>query len=140
MKKRLLLLSLVVVLGFAATQVFAWNGKAMRGGFNQACPLAGSYGDYGPEQQKFFEETQKLRTSLMADRAELNAILAGSDPDPKRVRELTENIAQTQIQLAKKARANNAFNRQGFGPRGHGRHMMHGGYGRMGFGHGGPCW
>ena len=141
MKKKLLLLSLIVVLGFAATQVFAWNGRAMHRGYNPAqCPLAGSYGNYGPEQQKFFEETQELRTSLRADRAELNAILAGSDPDPQRVRELTENIARAQIQLASKARANNAFSRQGFGHRGYGRHMKHGGYGAQGQGPGGPCW
>lgn len=81
--------------------------------------------------QKFLDETADLRTGLAGDRAELRAVMAGTNPDPARVRTLTETIIEKQTKLNATARENNiapmGFGRgqfcDGTGPRnGFGRH------------------
>lgn len=57
--------------------------------------------------QSFQKETAAIRSSMAADQAELNAIMAGSNPDPKRARALAESISAKQNQLAEAASKNN---------------------------------
>lgn len=95
------------------------------------------------DYKKFIDETSVLRRTIAVDRAELDALMAGKEPDTKRVRELTANIVDNQEKVAEIARAAN-INGPGAGgflcdgPRGSGGGFR-GGYGP---GHGpgnGPC-
>jgi hypothetical protein len=52
-----------------------------------------------PNQQDFYEKTAPLRTTLAADQAEFNALMAGTNPDSKRIRALAENISRAQDEL-----------------------------------------
>ena len=57
--------------------------------------------------QNFQKETTDLRAGLAADMAEMNALMAGTNPDAKRVRALSESISAKQSQLAEIARKDN---------------------------------
>lgn len=115
MKKRGIALLLVLAIGvaFAAANVSA---RGYCGG------PGGGYGARGwninpaddPVYQKFMEESADLRKSLAVDRAELNALMAGENPDPAKAGELAGKIAENQIKLREMANAS------GFGPRGGG--------------------
>lgn len=59
-----------------------------------------------PAFSKFLEESADIRKEIAVDRAELNAIMAGENPDPVRVRELSTSIADNQQKLAEIAKAN----------------------------------
>ncbi len=95
------------------------------------------------DYKKFIDETSALRKSIAVDRAELDALMAGKDPDSNKVRELTATIVDNQEKVAEIARASNIAGpgAGGFGcngPRGFG------GGGRGGYGPGngpgyGPC-
>ena len=59
-----------------------------------------------PAFTKFLEDTAEIRKEIAIDRAELDAIMAGENPDPARVRELSTIIAENQETLSEIARAN----------------------------------
>jgi hypothetical protein len=81
------------------------------------------------ESQKFLTETKDTRVQIAADRAELNALMAGPNPDSKRVRELSESIAANQITLQEKSQAYGWGNGRMNGGQMMGPGMMNGGYG-----------
>lgn len=81
------------------------------------------------ERQKFLTETKDIRVQISADRAELNALMAGQNPDSKRVRELSESIAANQITLQGKSQAYGWGNRNMNSGNMMGPGMMNGGYG-----------
>jgi hypothetical protein len=64
---------------------------------------AGNTGTGNPgktmDQQTVYDNSAELRATLAADQAELNALMMGSNPDPKRVRTLSENISKSQDEL-----------------------------------------
>lgn len=94
MKKSIVALTMVmaVSMSLAAAGVFArgWN----------ADPAS------DPVFTKFLEETVDIRKAIAIDRAELNALMAGENPDAKRVRELSTTLADNQEKLSEIARAN----------------------------------
>lgn len=51
------------------------------------------------KSQDFYEKTAPLRTALAADQAEFNALMAGTNPDPQRVRALAEKMTKAQDEL-----------------------------------------
>jgi len=61
----------------------------------------------GTAYQAFQKDTADIRTSLAADIAEYNAVMAGTNPDAGRARALSESISAKQNQLAEAARKNN---------------------------------
>ena len=63
-----------------------------------------------PVYQQFMEDTADIRKEIAMDRAELNALLAGENPDTYQAREISSRIADNQQKLAEIASAN------GFGP------------------------
>ena len=86
--------------------------RMMNGGYNM---MGGGYdmmNNYpgnidNAAYQAFQQETAAIRSSMAADEAELNAIMAGANPDAKRARVLSESISDKQNQLAEAARRNN---------------------------------
>ena len=78
--------------------------------------------------QQFLDETKDLKIRIAADQAEFNALMAGSNPDSKRIRELSQSIAADRLELRNKYRT------AGYGggnPRGNhmmGSGMMYSGY------------
>lgn len=138
MKKSIIVLTVVVTMGLTAVSAFAWycngpgSGYGPRGwsGANETPVDAEAY-------QKFMDETAQLRKSIAVDRAELNAILAGPEPDPGKVSELTARIVDNQEALAKIARSANIDAGPGAG---YGPNPNCGAYGgRGGYGPGGNC-
>jgi hypothetical protein len=126
MKKITITISTILIIGFFAASAFAWgcgmygygNYNGMNGNYNGATYNNGAY-------QSFFNDTQALRSSIAADRAELNALMAGANPDSKRARVLSEQISKSETALRLKAQQNNI---SGMG-------MM----GAMGYGQGWGC-
>lgn len=51
------------------------------------------------DPQTAYDNTAALRAALAADRAELNALMAGQNPDPQRARVLAENISKSDDEL-----------------------------------------
>ena len=108
--------ALTIIIGFSALNASAWNnmGSMMDNGHGM---IYGS-GATDAASQKFLDETKGARLAIAADQAELGAIVAGPNPDSKRVRELSENIANNQLVLEEKSRG------YGYGGgRMHGNHM-----------------
>ena len=125
--KKTLLISALVAAAFAliTTNSFAWNNwgsggygmmngghHMMNGGYHM---MGGGYGmmtNYrgnvdNEAYRAFQKDTATIRLSMAADEAELDAIMAGSDPDPTRARALAESIAAKQSQLAEAAQKSN---------------------------------
>ncbi len=116
MKKVITAVSAILIVGFFAANAFAWGCSGMYGnGYNQTGSNNGAY-------QSFINDTQALRDSLSADRAELNALSANANPDSKRARALSEQISKSENELRTKAQQNNVS-----------------GIGRMGYGQGWGC-
>lgn len=118
-----------LVLGISTMNVSAhgWdNGGQMMGP-----GMMSGTGATNAESQKFFDETKDIRVQIAADKAELDALMSNQNPDSKRVRELTESIANNELTLQEKARAYGWHNGNM-----NGRHMT--GSGRMNGGYG-PC-
>jgi hypothetical protein len=93
MKKIGIVLTLVmaVSISLVAVDVFAgWNSN----------PAS------DPAFTKFLEDTADIRKEMAIDRAELDAVMAGENPDPTRARELSTSIAENQEKLSEIARAN----------------------------------
>ncbi|HBI15358.1 MAG TPA: zinc resistance protein [Desulfobulbaceae bacterium] len=98
----------VAVIGMVLTAVSAFAVGYGPG----SCGMRGWGGGYSAnvsdaDHKKFMDETAALRKTIAVDRAELNALMAGKDPDAKRVRELTASIVDTQEKVAEIARASN---------------------------------
>lgn len=152
MKKFVMALAVVSVVSLVSVNAMAW-------GIN-GCPGNGYGPGYNATQvdqkayQEFADSTADLRAAIHADRAEMAAIMAGQNPDAKRVRALTENIEKNATAIQAKAKElglpqYGAMGRgmgrgmgYGMGP-GHG-HGMRGGMGRgmgygMGYGNGASC-
>jgi len=126
MKRTIITLVLLAASTFAlmSSNVMAHNnnwgpsGYGMMGGHRM---MGGGYGMMGPGMmngyyqgdlddtayQTYQKDTADLRTGLAADMAELNALMAGANPDAKRARALSESISVKQNQLAEAARKNN---------------------------------
>jgi Spy/CpxP family protein refolding chaperone len=99
------------------------------GGHMMGSGMMNGAGANDAESQKFLAETKDIRVQVAADRAELNALMAGQNPDSKRVRELSESIAANQITLQEKSQAYGWGNGRMNGGRMMGPGMMNGGYG-----------
>lgn len=129
MKKSVIALAMVLGLGAGTAAVVSahgWNGDGpgygmMNGGGYGM--MRGGYGMRGyngradvndADYQKFAEQTAGLRKSIAVDRAELNALMAGDNPDAKRVRELTANIVDNQEKMGEIARTNDVGGGTGF--------------------------
>ena len=75
------------------------NEKQHNGGKNHEK----SYVDTCGNQQKFYDKTAQLRQDLTAKQGEYNALLATTNPDPKRTAELSREIAAQHNQLRAQA-------------------------------------
>jgi Spy/CpxP family protein refolding chaperone len=114
--------ALAIIVGFSAMNASAWGWG--HGNNNMMGPgLMNGNGATDEESRKFLDETKEIRVQIAADSAELNALMAGQNPDSKRVRELTESIATNQIVMQEKSRAYGWDN-----GRMHGKPMMNSGY------------
>jgi zinc resistance-associated protein len=124
MKRTILALVAAASISLIGTQAFAcyWDGYW---GGPMGGPMAGiNGGDY----QGFYEKTASLRQDLAAKQGEYNALLATSNPDPKRAAELNREITTLHDELNANARS---FKLPAMNMRHHGRM---GGYGM------GGCW
>ncbi len=125
MKKSILALAAAATFTLIGTQAMAcyWDGYW---GGPMGGPMAGvqSNGNY----QDFYEKTASLRQDLAGKQGEYNALMASSDPDPKRAAELNRELTVLHDQLSAKARSSNlpVFNM--------GHHAGMSGYGGCG------CW
>ncbi|XPV75125.1 MAG: zinc resistance protein [Desulfovibrio sp.] len=137
MKKNIIAFTLVLFVGlaFVTTNAMAWNyGNC--GGWSGNTTKSQNFEANQKAYQEFLKSTEKLRADINADQAELAAIMAGSEPDPKKARALTEQINTKLSTLNEKAIAQNiplhGMRGSGMG-RGMGRGMGHGmGHGMMG--------
>jgi hypothetical protein len=110
-----------VIIGISGINASAWNNGPMGNGGHHGM-MAGYQN--GPVNQQLLEDTKAARTKIAADQVELNALMAGPNPDSKRARELSESIAVGQLELEK------AYGGAGYGGNGHhGYGMMNSGYG-----------
>ena len=127
MKKTITAITTIFIVGFFAVSAYAWgcgygSGTGMRGygkRFNNQSAVNPAVNQ--EDVDAFFKDTQALRASLSADRAELSALTAGKNPDPKKARALSENISKTQNELRAKARQYNISDPMGgrrYGPGG----------------------
>lgn len=113
MKKVIITMAAVLMAGFLSASAHAWGCGGMYGnGYHGSC-YNGRY------NQAFYNETKALRSSIAADRAEIDALMAGTNPDPDRVRALSEQISRSEEELRSKARQYNVAGNMGPG-------MMHG--------------
>lgn len=118
MKKVITAVTATLIVGFFTASAFAWgcggmygNGMYGNGNYNQS-------GYNNEAYQSFTNDTQALRSSISADRAELNALMAGTNPDAKRARALSEQISKSENELRTKAQQ---YNVSGIGGRGYGQ-------------------
>lgn len=115
MKKSILALTMVVSLGLSlsAVSAYAWYGGGPGGGYGPR----GGYGVNVDEAayKKFMDETAQIRKALTVDRAEMQALMAGTDPDPAKVREVAERMTDNREKLAGFAREANIDAPYGFG-------------------------
>jgi len=108
MKKNIIALALVMAVGlaFVATDAMAW-GYGNCGGWGGNRYNAQSYDTNNKVYQDFLKSTADLRAEIDADRAELAAIMASSQPDAQKVRSLTEQINKNITKLNDAAAAQN---------------------------------
>ena len=114
MKKIIVTSSIVLFVGLISASAFAWNGCGNYGSGNGHHRMNSDTGDY----QAFYNDTTTLQSNLAADRAELNALMAGENPDSKRARVLAVQISTSEIELRKTAQKHNV---SGMGMRGYGQ-------------------
>lgn len=118
MRKLVLAMALLLVIGIGASSASAclWDGYYGPGayysfgwspwGLNYHWPGNDPGGNWGgANYQEYLKERGELRSSLAADQAELQALLAGPKPDVKQARVLSERIRRTSDQLRAKASA-----------------------------------
>jgi Spy/CpxP family protein refolding chaperone len=121
MKKVITAVTTIFIVGFFAVSAYAWGCGYGPGAGNRG--YGNRFNNQSAVNQEdldtFYKDTQALRTSLSADRAELNALMAGQNPDPKKARALSENISKTQSELRAKAQQHNIsgpMGGRGYGP------------------------
>lgn len=106
MKKSILALAAVATFTLISTQASAcyWDGYW---GGPMGGPLAGVHSNTrtGGNYQAFYEKTASLRQDLAGKQGEYNALLAASNPDPKRAAELNREITTLHDQLSAQARS-----------------------------------
>jgi len=155
MKKLATTLGILFLVGVLAAPVFAYRGGWGGGsrGPGSCGQGSGSYGnltesqnaELGRLEQKFSNDTAKLRDEIWTKSEELNTLLNAADPDVRKVRALQKEITGLRAEVdrqridfelkARKITPNSGYNR-GYS-RGYGRHMM--GYGG-GYRHGPRHW
>lgn len=164
MKRVVIIFGILLLVGAIAAPVMArgpgWGMGGQMGGPPGGCPGYSRYDDRGYEKlteeqktqmeklsQKFYDETAKIRTDLIAKKAELNILMDSSNADLEKAKALQKEISDLKAKLAQErlthefeVRKINPDARSGWGP---GRGF---GYGRMGFGRHmrgygpGSCW
>lgn len=99
----------IIGLVLSAVSAFAVGYGPGGGGCGMRGMMGGGYNANvsDADYQKFLDETSALRKSIAVDRAELDALMAGKEPDPKRVRDLTATIVDNQEKVAEIARKAN---------------------------------
>ena len=155
MKKLAATLGILFLVGVLAAPVLAQRGRW--GGWSPgpgSCWLdRGSYDNLTEDQnaeldrleQKFSNDTAKLRDEVWAKSEELNTLLSADSPDVKKVRALQKEITSLRAEMDQQRidfelKARKIVPKSGYArgySRGYGRHMM--GYGR-GYGHGPRHW
>lgn len=155
MRKLSMTLGILVLIGVLAVPVFAWHSGGWGGwmhGPGHFWQGGAQYGDLTEDQrneldkleQKFYDDTAKLRSETWTKSEEFDAELNRSDLDTKKVKALQKEISDLKAKMAEqmvdfelKARkiAPSTGYARGYG-RGYGRHMR--GYGphRGGYGPG----
>ncbi|OIQ51396.1 zinc resistance protein [Pseudodesulfovibrio hydrargyri] len=143
MKKFVMALAVVSVVALVSANAMAWGMHGWQGngygmGYNATQVDQKAY-------QEFQDSTADLRAAIRADRAEMAAVMAGQNPDAKRVRALSESIDKNITAVQAKAKELGLPQYGAMGP-GMGRgmgpgmgHGMRGGMGRgamMGYGQG----
>ena len=150
MKKLATTLGILLLIGVLAAPVFAYRGSrgGWSGGPGSCWQDSEPYGNLTESQnaeldrleQKFFNDTAKLRDEIWAKSEELNTLLNEGDPDVKKVRSLQKEITDLRAEMDRQRidfelKARKITPRSGYArgySRGYGRHMMGygGGYGR----------
>jgi hypothetical protein len=102
MKKVIITISTILTICFLTASAYAWDFGGISGSRNY-----NNMGYNNVNYQSFMAETQALRSSIAADRAELNALMSGSNPDSKRARILSEQISRSENELRLKAQQKN---------------------------------
>lgn len=93
MKRTIITSAMILLTVLLASGVYAWNcGGMYSNGYNET-----GY------SESFYNDTAPLRSSMAADRAELNALMLGTNPDPARARVLSEKISKAADELRLKA-------------------------------------
>jgi hypothetical protein len=125
MKKLLVTVAMIGLLGFAGIQIASAHGGYAQGGGYGNC---GQYydGDNTKDNvtwEEFRAETNDIRKSIVVKRSELRALLNQDNPDEKRVAQLTGEVFDLQTELDKKADTKGITGRSNYG---HGSGMMWG--------------
>lgn len=104
MKKFFIIVVTVVTVATIGTQAWACIWDGYWGG-----PMGGFYGNTfaGGAYQGFLDNTSQLRQDLATKQDEYNALMAKSNPDPKRAAELSRQITSLHDQLRAQARSYN---------------------------------
>ena len=98
MKRTIITSAMILLTVLLASGVYAWNC----GGMYSNGMYSNGYNETG-YSQSFYNDTASLRSSMAADRAELNALMLGANPDPARARVLSEKISKAADELRLKA-------------------------------------
>ena len=104
MKKRVLTMIAVVAIGLATFQMAdarPGKGAGMGPGYGQQTTDPATQ----KAQEKFFKETTELRREMTAKRAEMYALMHGTNPDGQKAAKLSEEMFELREQLRKKAEA-----------------------------------
>lgn len=153
MKKLATTVSILLLVGALAVPVLANRGDwgEWSRGYGYCGQGGGSYGNLPQNQsdelsrleQKFYEDTAKLREAIWTKSREVNTLLNSSDPDPKKIRSLQNEISELRTKLdqesvnfkleARKVSPNISYYSHGYHG-GYGSHMR-GHYGPHGYGH-----
>lgn len=140
MRKLVIVIALVASVGLITSTALAcyWDGYY---GGPMGGPAYGPWGGYAPgaapsgAYQNFLNDTAKLRQELAAKQGEYNALMAQSNPDPKKIGQLSQEMAGLHEQLRTKAQGSGLA-----GPMPHSGRMGPDPYG-YGSGYGGwNCW
>ncbi len=135
MKKLIIAVAAVGLLGFAGIQIASAHGGYARGNDYGYC---GQYydGDNTKDDatlEKFRSETNDIRKGLVVKKSELTALLRQDNPNEKRVAQLSGEVFDLENELNRKAADKGITGRSsyGHGPsmmrdngRWNGRHMM----------------
>ncbi len=155
MKKTLITLTALLIVGFMTTSAFAWghgNGKR-KGCGKQGQAIYNTLTqeqktDLGKLRQQFVDETYETRSTMMTKHQQLRMLMETSSPDKAKltalsdeVMDLKKDLANKRIDFALKAKKiAPELNPMAFGPQGGG--MGKGGMGKggcSGFGGGKGC-